>query len=418
MEGWVHDIRDIGGLKFIQVRDGCVVTQVTVSKDKSPEEVQQAAKHLSPETVIRVEGSLQDNPKAPGGKELIPTSLEVIAPASPLPITVTEKTITTGQSKRLDWRSIDLRKPRLQAIFRIQSKLLQGMQEHLWKHGFQQVFTPCLLGVASEGGSEVFPIIYFDREAFLRQDPQLHRQLTLAGGMKKIFDIGPAWRAEQSHTNRHLCEHRVCAVESSFIKDEHDTMRIEEGIIIAALQKVADECQQELKQLGTTLVVPKSPFPSYSMPEVRDILAGKGKPLGDAEDLDTEAERLLWEHVKQTTGSEFYFVYKFPFAIKPFYVMRIDEEPEYARSVDLYFKGLELSSGGQREHRKEKLMEAVKEKKLAPEEVEWFTKFFDLGIPPHGGFAIGIERLTQSLLDIENIRDCVLFPRDPERLVP
>ncbi len=422
LQGWVHDLRDVGGLKFIMLRDSTGIIQITIVKKEAAPELLQVFKELTPESVLKVKGKVQANTAVKSGVpglEIIPSDITLMAKALPeLPISVVEKAITTGQAKRFDWRSLDLRKLRQQAIFKVQSALLEGIQRHLYEQGFIQVFTPCILGVASESGAEVFPLSYFDRKAFLRQDPQLHRQLAIAGGFQKIFDLGPAWRAEQSHTNRHLCEHRVCAVEAAFINDEQDTMRIEEGLIVAALQNVQKRCAAELSMLGVELTIPKIPFPELRFPEVYEILKKKGKNLPRGADLDSEADQLLWEYVQEKYKTEFYFLNRFPFKIKPFYVMRVDQEPEWARSVDLYYKGLELSSGGQREHRYEKIMQAVKEKGMKPTEVEWFTKFFQYGVPPHGGFALGMERLTMNLLNIENIRDCVLFPRDPERLVP
>ncbi len=420
LNAWVHDYRDIGGLKFLILRDSTGIIQVTIVKNKTDKSILDQLENLTIESVVNVVGEVKENKKVNDGIEIIPEKINVVVRSAPkLPISITEKGITTGQSKRLDWRCLDLRKLKHQAIFRVQSALLEGIREYLLNNEFIQVFTPCILGVASESGSEVFPIIYFDREAFLRQDPQLHRQLTIAGGMQKIFDIGPAWRAEQSHTTKHLCEHRVCAVESAFIKDERDTMRIEEQMIVSALKKVKEKCEKELANFeGLEIKIPKTPFPELKFPDIYKILEEKGKNLGEGQDLDTESEKILWDYVKEKYDSEFYFVNRFPSKVKPFYVMKVDEDPKWARSVDLYFKGLELSSGGQREHRYEKIMQAVKEKGMKESEVEWFTKFFEYGVPPHGGFAIGIERLTQSLLDIENIRDCALFPRDPERLVP
>ncbi len=419
LNGWVHDLRDMGGLKFLLLRDSTGIIQVTIVKKEVSEELLNTFKELTAETVITVTGHIQKNEKVNAGIEIIPKSIFIHSKAKPeLPISVTEKTITTGLSKRLDWRSLDLRKLKHQAIFRVQSALLEGMSKYLLNDGYAQVFTPCILGVASESGSEVFPLIYFDKEAFLRQDPQLHRQLTIAGGITKIFDVGPAWRAELSHTNKHLCEHRVCAVETAFIKDEFDVMRLEEQVIIAALKNVVERCAKDLELLDVKVTIPKAPFPVLQFPDVYEIVRKRGKKVIDGEDLDSEADRLVWEHVKETLGTEFYFINRFPSKIKPFYVMKNDAVPQWARSVDLNFKGLELSSGGQREHRYEQLMARVKEKNMTEAEVEWFTKFFQFGVPPHGGFAIGIERLTMSLLNIENVRDCVLFPRDPERLVP
>ncbi|MBI4151416.1 aspartate--tRNA(Asn) ligase [Candidatus Woesearchaeota archaeon] len=419
LNGWVHDLRDLGGVKFLLLRDSTGIIQVTiVTKNMSPE-ISEIIKHLTPESVISVNGSVQANEKVKSGLEVIPATITLHSLAKPeLPISVTEKAITTGLAKRLDWRCLDLRKLKHQAIFRVQSALLEGMSTYLLNDGFCQVFTPCILGVASESGSEVFPLIYFDREAFLRQDPQLHRQLTIAGGMPKLFDIGPAWRAELSHTNKHLCEHRVCAVESAFINDEFDTMSLEEQVIIAALTNVKKKCAKDLELLGVELTIPTAPFPVLSFPEIYEIVRKRGKKIEYGDDLDSEADKLIWEYVQQELKSEFYFINRFPSRIKPFYVMRNDADPQWARSVDLNFKGLELSSGGQREHRFPQLMENVKRKGMKETEVQWFTQFFEYGVPPHGGFAIGIERLTMSLLAIENVRDCVLFPRDPERLVP
>jgi nondiscriminating aspartyl-tRNA synthetase len=419
VNGWVHDFRDIGALKFIQLRDSTGVIQVTVLRDSADPKIIEEIKGLPKESVLEIEGMVQENAKVQSGMEIIPETLHVMVRSKPeLPISVSEKGVTTGLAKRLDYRCLDLRKLKTQAIFKVQSAILEGMQRYLLNDGFIQVFTPCIMGVASESGSEVFPIIYFDKEAFLRQDPQLHRQLTIAGGFPKIFDIGPAWRAEQSHTVKHLCEHRVCAVETAFIKDEYDIIRLEEQVIIAALNNVKDKCQKELDTLGVKMTVPKAPFPVITFPELYEILEKKGKELPEDTDLDADADRILWEHVKEKYNSEFYFVNWFPSKIKPFYVMKRDEDPRWARSIDLNYKGMELSSGGQREHRHEKIMQAVKEKGMKESEVHWFTQFFEFGVPPHGGFAIGIERITQKLLDIENIRECVLFPRDTERLVP
>ncbi|MBI5065209.1 aspartate--tRNA(Asn) ligase [Candidatus Woesearchaeota archaeon] len=419
LSGYVHEFRDLGGLKFIQLRDSTGMVQVTVVTNKSDKKVLDEIRGLTNESSLIVVGTVQKTEKAASGLEVIPEKITVLSKSDPeLPISVNEKGIATGQATRLDWRSLDLRKPKMQAIFAVQSAILEGIQEYLFGNGFRQVFTPCLLGVASESGSEVFPVVYFDKEAFLRQDPQLHRQLTIAGGFPKVFDIGPAWRAEQSHTVKHLCEHRVCAVEAAFIKDERDVERIEEQVVVSALKKVKEKCAKELKLLGVEVKIPKTPFPEFCFPELYDILAKRGKKLPEGSDMDSEAEKVLWEYVKEKYDTEFYFVNRFPFKIKPFYVMAVDEDPERARSIDLYFKGLELSSGGQREHRYEKILEHLKMKNVRPESVEWFTKFFKYGVPTHGGFAIGIERITMSLLNVENIRDCVLFPRDPDRLVP
>ncbi len=415
LKGWVHEIRELAKLKFILLRDSSGIVQCVIKDKKNfiPE--------LTLESVVEINGKVKSakvkSEIARKDIEVEVSNISLISKAEKLPIHVNEKTTSTDLSKRLDNRSLDLRKPKINAIFRIQSALVGGMKDYLDKKGFVQVFTPCLIGIASESGSEVFEVKYFNKKAFLRQDPQLHRQLTILGGMEKLYDIGPSWRAEKSHTAKHICEHRTCAVELAFIKDEKNIMKIEEEIVVSAVKNVINKCKNELGLLGVKIKVPKTPFPELKFPEVYDILRKKGKNI-DGEDLDSEAEKILWEYVqKKYPGAEFYFINKFPFKIKPFYVY-CERGEKYARSTDLYYKGVEMSSGGQREHRYEKLIENVKKKGISLKSVEWFVKFFKYGAPPHGGFAIGIERLTQVLLDLQNIREAVLFPRDTERITP
>ncbi len=418
IKGWVSQIRDLGGLKFFMLRDREGHIQVTLKKGNVPDSLIKFMEGLSKEDCVLVEGHVKEAKQAPGGRELVPSRLEPISRSDPnIPIDIDSK-IETGIDKRHDWRSIDLRDPRNTAIFKVQAKLVEGMQEWLIKEGYTQVFTPCLMGTASESGADVFPVMYYDKEAFLRQDPQLHRQLVIAGGLDRIYDIGPSWRAEPSHTTRHLCEHRGVAVEAAFIEDERDTMRMEEAMIASAFKKVKHDCRDDLKILGAKLTVPETPFPELSFPKIYDILEKMGKKVEQGEEVDREGELLLARHVEKKHGHEFFFINRFPFRKKPFYVMRVDDDPQWARSVDMIYRGLEMSSGGQREHRYDKLMEQVKLKGMDPAGVEWFTKFFRYGVPPHGGFCVGVERLTQQLLNISNIRDVVLFPRTPERFLP
>jgi len=420
LNGWTHEIRALGKIAFLVLRDETGTVQAVGLKSSLPEELFKSISTISNESVVEIEGEVKKNKEAKKGYEVHINNIKILSAAEPLPITVTEKdkSIKTDLSTRLDNRIIDLRKPANRAIFNIQSAMVEGMLDYLTKNSYTQVFTPCIMGAASESGAEVFKIKYYKTEAFLRQDPQLHRQLTIAAGIEKLYDIGPSWRAEASHTTRHLCEHRTCAVELAFIKDEMDTMRVEENLVISALNKVKKKCQQDLELLGVKMKVPEAPFPELRFPKIYDILGSAGKEVFEGDDLDNESMKLLWEHVRKKHHAEFYFFNRFPFAHKPFYVMRVDEEPKWARSVDLNFKGLELSSGGQREHRYDILMNQAKEKNMKLKEVEWFTRFFKYGVPPHGGFALGIERLTQSLLSLPNIKEAVLFPRDPERLVP
>nr|MCK4929725.1 aspartate--tRNA(Asn) ligase [Nanoarchaeota archaeon] len=418
VKGWVYEIRDLSNVKFVLLRDYTGMIQLVANKKETPEEIFKKIPKISIESVVVVKGIVKKSKIAKKGVEIVIKDVDVLSRAETLPITVSEKGIKIDMSKRLDFRSIDLRKQENQAIFKIQSALTYGMIEWLNKNGFTQVFTPCLMGASSESGAEVFKIKYYNTEAFLRQDPQLHRQLTILGGIEKLYDIGPSWRAEKSNTSKHLCEHRTCAVELAFLKDETDTMRIEENVVISALKNAKNTCKEELKILGVEIKIPETPFPELRFPELYEILKSMGKKIKDGEELDAEAEKLIWEYVKKKYKTDFYFFNRFPSVIKPFYVMRVDEDPTYARSVDLNCRGLELSSGGQREHRYEKIISQAKETGADLKGLEWFTKFFKYGAPPHGGFALGIERLTQVILGIDNIRKTVLFPRAPDRLLP
>jgi nondiscriminating aspartyl-tRNA synthetase len=391
---------------------------VTAPKKAVSKEVMDQVAALHPEDVIRCIGLVKEAKVARNGFEIIPESIEMIsAAATPLPLDprgVTDANIDT----RLNWRTLDLRRPEILAIFRIQDALVEGMESYLRSSGFLRIFTPSILGGVSEGGAEVFKTDYYGKPAFLRQDPQLHRQLAIAGGLGKVYDLGPSWRAELSHTPRHMSEHRTIAPELSFIQDERDTMRAEEAMVVGGIRNANEKCQRELDARQVDLEEPKTPFPELSFPEVYDVLKRLGHELPREKDLDRESEKLLADFVKREYDSDYFFVNRFPSSVKPFYVMHVDDEPEFARSVDLVYKGLELSSGGQREHRHDKVVEQIAQKGLDPTGLMWFTEPFRFGVPPHGGFSLGIERLTASLLGIENIKEAALFPRDPERLQP
>jgi len=418
LSGWINKIRDLGRVKFIILRDCEGIAQITFKKGIVKDTLFEVIKGLGQEDIISVRGNVIKRENAPQGVEVIPNEVDVVDKAiRPLPIDISGK-IESNLDVRLDWRVLDLRRPETTAIFKVQAKIVEAMMKFLNEKRFLQVFTPCLMGTASESGSEVFSVVYFEKNAFLRQDPQLHRQLLIAAGFEKIYDLGPNWRAEPSHTPRHLCEYRACAVEFAFMLNESDIMRIEEELIIAALKTVRKECQKELYLLGKEVSIPSTPFPEFKFPEVYDILEEFGKKIEYGEDYDRESENILSRYVKEKYGNDFFFVNRFPYKVKPFYVMKVDENPQWARSVDMIYKGLEQSSGGQREHRYKKIIQQIKEKQMNVNSLDWFTKFFKYGVPPHGGFCLGIERFVKQLLDLKNIREGVLFPRAPERLLP
>ena len=416
IRGFIDDIRDLGGLIFIKMNTDTGYGQITIHKNTAKKELLETVRDLTRQSCIVATGTEKEFEK--GRKELIPDEIRVLTKSIvPLPMDPSGK-VPAEFDTRLNWRSLDLRNYNVKVIFKVQSSILQGMYNYFNANAFTQVFTPSLMGAPGESGSELFSIPYYDKEAFLRQDPQLHRELTILGGFEKIFEIGPSWRAEVSHTTRHLSEHRTCAAEIAYIKDERDIMRLEEGMVISVFKHVKENCKEELEQLNVDLKIPKENFPVIEFPKLYDILDGMGKKLKHGADIDKEGEELLAKHVEEKYKSEFFFINRFPFAVKPFYVMRVDDEPKWARSIDLEYKGMEMSSGGQREHRYEKLESQIREKGLNTSNFEWFIRFFRYGSPPMGGFSIGIERLTEQILDLKNVREAVLFPRDPERLLP
>ncbi len=418
ISGWVKKVRDLGRVKFIILRDCKGIVQITFKRGIVTDSLFEIIEGLGQEDVISVRGNVVKRENTPQGVEVIPSEVDIVDKAiRPLPMDISSK-IESNLDVRLDWRVLDLRRPETAAIFKIQAKIVEAIMKFLSEKEFLQVFTPCLMGTASESGAEVFPVVYFDKNAFLRQDPQLHRQLLIAAGFDKIYDLGPNWRAEPSHTPRHLCEYRACAVEFAFMVNESDMMRVEEDLIIATLKTVKKECQKELCLLKKEVSIPKTPFPEFKFPKVYDVLEEFGKRIEYGEDYDRESEMILSKYVKDKYGNDFFFVNRFPYKVKPFYVMKVDEEPQWARSVDMIYKGLEQSSGGQREHRYEKIIQQIKEKQMNVNSLEWFTKFFKYGVPSHGGFCLGIERFVKQLLDLKNIREGVLFPRAPERLLP
>lgn len=418
VEGWVHDVRALGGISFVLVRNSKGIVQVTVPKKTVKAGIMEMVNSLHQEDVVRFTGLVKVSKVSRLGFELIPESLDILSKAdAPLPLDprgVTPAAVDT----RFAWRTLDLRRPESFAIFSIESEFVSGIEAYLGQNGFVRVFTPSIIGGISEGGSEVFKVDFYGRPAFLRQDPQLHRQLTIAGGFDRIYDLGANWRAELSHTPRHLSEHRTVAPEMAFLSDERDTMRLEEAMVSHAVRWVKLECPDELATLALSVEEPKPPFPEIAFSDACEVIERAGRRVNREEDIDTESLRVLGKHMQEKFDSEFFFLNRFPSKIKPFYVMKVDEEPKQARSVDLVYKGVEVSSGGQREHRHGKILAQLREKGLDPKELLWFTEPFRYGVPPHGGFSFGIERFVSLLLNQSSLKEATLFPRDPERLQP
>ncbi len=415
--GWVDRIRIIGKIVFVVVRDRSGMMQAVAKKNLNPQAYQEAVE-LGQEDVVAIKGEIVESKAALGGKEIVIETIEVLARAQkPLPIDPHDWE-KTGLSKRLDWRFLDLRCPRNRLIFEVTDETVNALREYYRSNGFIEVFTPKIVAEATEGGAEVFPIIYFDKTAFLAQSPQLYKQMLMAAGFERVFEVGPAYRAEKHHTTRHLTEYESVDIEMSFIEDHEDVMRVVEEAVKHAISRVSAKYGSTIRELlGVELKVPKD-VPRITLREAIKLLLDRGVKLKDTLELDTEAEKALGRIMMEEYGVEMFYVTEFPWATRPFYTMKKPEDPTYTRSFDLIYKGLEIVSGSQREHRADVLENQIREKGLRVESFEFYIRFFRYGAPPHGGAGLGLERLVMMMLDLKNIREARILPRDPERVTP
>ena len=419
--GWIENQNDKGGIAFVRLRDASGSMQVTIPKKRVPPEVTAALLEAPRESVAAIEGTVQRSREKAGGFEIIPKQAVVLTRSeSPLPLGVVDK-VDAGLGTRLDNRFMDLRKPEVRAIFKVRQVATDAIRQYLFRNHFFEIQTPKVVGAGAEGGATLFRVDYFDREGYLAQSPQLYKQMMMAAGFERVFEIAPAFRAEASDTVRHLAEFTSFDIEMSFIESSDDVMRMLEGIVHASLEAVARACVDELARLGKTVRVPAMPFPRVRYAEAVEWLKAQGTHASVDVEYGTEEEKAVAKMVAERhEGAELYFLTEFPTAIKraTFYAKRQEGHPELTGYFDLEYKGQELTSGGQREHRIEQLLAQMKENNLDPKQFEFYLKAFRYGVPPHGGFGFGVERFVQSMLDLPNIREAVLFPRDRYRLVP
>jgi aspartyl-tRNA synthetase len=409
--GWIHEVRDLGGVVFALLRDREGLIQITCPKKRSPELIKKIRK-VRRESVVRIVGEVKAEPKAPGGFEILPNEFEVISEAdAPLPLDVAEK-VPAELDTRLDARFLDLRKPRVQAIFRIRHQMIQSVRSFLSEEGFIEVHTPKIVSTATEGGTELFPISYFEREAFLNQSPQLYKQVLMATGLEKVFEIGPIFRAEEHNTVRHLNEAISIDIEQSFT-DHEGVMRVLERLVNRVYADIVKNCERYLDWIGVELEVPKLPFQRITYDEAVEMVKKKGEEITWGDDFSTPALKALSEEV-----NEHYFIVDWPTEIKPFYAMPYENEPEISKTFDLMAGSLELASGAQRVHIYDLLVRKLREKGLNPDSFEFYISAFRYGMPPHAGWGLGADRLLMSILNLKNIREAVIFPRDRTRLTP
>jgi nondiscriminating aspartyl-tRNA synthetase len=416
LAGWVEDVRNLGGIAFLIVRQRAGTFQATVKK-KANEDLFSRASRLVRESVVRVQGTVQRNPEVRNGWEIVAASIDVLSPAAaPLPLPVADK-VGAEMDTRFDNRTLDLRKPERRGIFRIRSLVASALRASLDRHGFVEVHTPKLAGAGAEGGATLFTTDYFGRKAYLSQSPQLYKQILMATGLDRVYEIAPAFRAEPSDTVRHVTEFTSFDGEVAWIEGQEDVLRFLEEAVAHAVERVRSEAKAELELLQADPKVPRIPFRRLEYADALEILRGRGKRVPPGDDIDTEAEKVLGAAMGEE-GHDVFFLTRYPTAVKPFYVMADAEDPDVSHSFDLEYKGDEMASGGQREHRHDVLVSKMKGKGLNPEGFEFYLRAFRYGMPPHGGWGFGLDRFVQKLLDLPNIREAILFPRDRARLVP
>ncbi|WP_298499107.1 aspartate--tRNA(Asn) ligase [uncultured Methanobrevibacter sp.] len=410
--GWVHEIRDFGGIMFVIIRDVTGRVQITAPSKKVDENIMEELRELRKESVVAIKGMAQEAPKAPNGVEILPKEIKLLSLANqPLPMDPTEK-VKAGIDTRLDSRFLDIRKENVSAIFKIKGQMFHSIRDFFYDNGFYEINTPKLVASATEGGTELFPILYFDKEAFLGQSPQLYKQMMMGSGMDKVFEIGQIFRAEEHDTLRHLNEAVSIDAEASFV-DDVDMMNVLNKMLVKVIGDINEKCSDELDILGHELELPDEKFPHVTYDEAVDIINANGVELPWGEDLSREAEKVLGEEM-----GGFYFLTEWPSAIKPFYVMPKDGDEKYSHAFDLMYNNLELSSGSTRVHQHDLLVKQIEERGLNPDGFGTYLKAFEYGMPPHAGWGVGAERLTMVMTGSENIRECALFPRDRQRLTP
>ncbi|MEK6842213.1 MAG: aspartate--tRNA(Asn) ligase, partial [Nanoarchaeota archaeon] len=398
-------------IKFIILRDSTGMIQITGIKGKTPEKIFKDMEKIPRESSVYVHGKIVESSQAPGGKEINPEELIVINKAEELPIDLPLNSIddsTTELPKRLDYRFLDLHRKKVQAIFKIQGEIANAFREFFYKQEFTEVFLPSIISGSSEGGTDLFSVDYFEKKAYLAQSPQLYKQMLACSPFEKVFTITPVWRAEKHNTIRHLNESRQMDIEVAYANQEKIMKYLEEAMQFI-VKRIIEKCKEELKILKSEVKVPKVKYLRYD--ETVKLLKIKY-----GEDLSPEDEKKLGEKFPDTIV----FVYSWPVSIKPFYIMPKEEKADakLSEGFDAIYKGLEITSGGQRIHIPELLEKRIKAKGLNPKNFKSYMDSFRFGAPPHAGWSIGLERLTQLIAGEKNISEAVLFPRDRDRLTP
>ena len=420
VEGFIDNIRNLQWVQFVILRDKTGKVQITIEKEPSEnQELVETINHLTLESTVKIKGKLLESPKVKlNGMEIIPSHIEVTSISSPeLPVNIKEKDAQEIDT-RLDYRFLDLRNEYNAKIFAIQSEMVKSMREYLYQNDFMEIHTPKLIAAASESGSEVFEVKYFDRKAYLAQSPQFYKQMAMASGFERIFEVGPVFRAENSNTSRHTTEFTGFDLEFSYINSYEDVMDLEEALLTKMLKDIKEKYGDYiLETYGKEVIVPENKFPRVKLADLYQALETRyGYKVEDAAkvDLTTEAEKLACQYAMEEYHSEFIFVTDYPSEKRAFYHMRKDGIPQ---GYDLIWRGVEITTGAQREHRYD-ILKAQAEEKGLTKDVEFYLEFFKYGCPPHGGFGLGVDRLTMLLLGLPSLKESMFIFRGPNRLNP
>lgn len=412
LKGFVHTTRVQSKIIFLILRDITGLVQVIVMKDSATFET---VKGLSSESVVEITGKVKAEANAPGGFEVDIKSITVLSvanPELPIPVALKKGAEETEAPTRFDYRWLDLRKPEKSNIFKIWTELEKGWRKYLSENNFIQIYTPCFMNMASETGADVFEVKYFDKKAYLAQSPQFYKQMGIASGLEKVFMVGTVFRAELSFTTRHLTEFTGWDFEFAYINSHHDIMDAEEGMLVSGFEALVKAFPE------LNLTVPSRPFPRIPIVEVKKILKERGVGSGEDHDLSPEEEKGIYEYVKEKYNHDFVFITDYHKSKSAFYHMRHTDDNDRSRRADLLYRGIEITTLAQREHRIEILEKQAKEKGMDLEALKDYLNFFRWGCPPHGGGGIGPSRLIMKILDLPNVREATYLPRDVKRLNP
>lgn len=413
IEGWIENLRDKKSMQFIVIRDTSGKIQVTVVKAEKPE-IAEVFSSATIDSTVKIKGEAVANEYVKlGGIEIIPDEVVLTSRAEALPIAE-----DSSIDQRIDYRWVDLRTEKNLLMMKVQTLMTASMREFLLERDFIEFHSPKLIATASESGSEVFEVKYFDKKAYLAQSPQFYKQMAIAGGLGKVFECAPVFRAEKSHSRKHATEFTGFDLEFSGISSYEDVMSFEEDLLIYTLDKIQKAYGEDIERVfGVKVVVPSKPFPKVKLSDLYKELEkryGYTCPKEEQGDLTTEAEKLTYNLAKEVYNSEFMFVTDYSAKDRAFYHMRKDGVPQ---GYDLIWKGVEITTGAQREHRYDVLKAQAEEKGLA-KDVEFYLQFFRYGCPPHGGFGLGIDRITMNLLELASIKEAMFLFRGPEKLTP